>query len=560
MTMSETSSPNRLADGLESLAIGLVLVPASIIVVTVAGFALGHGIGWATLPLGAILALLSLHAFVLDLRKTLMVGLTVSVLSAGAGFTAAAFPDGSWDGLAYQQEGVLRLAAGWNPLTEDARRYGQGADLYVNHYPKGGSIPAASVASATGRLEAGKLFNLTLAVAAFAMASAALLQLTALRPGTALLLGALAALNPVFVGQALTFYVDGMLAELLAVLVAALALWIWKPNWRLLAIACVAVCLIINVKFTGIGYAGALVAVATLVVWRRHGTAPMIRFASAGLLAAVVGFAVIGYAPYVLNTVEKGGPFYPISPAPPDRADSLVFWRPVNLFDRDRVTRFLVSNFSESESVRPPRSSQLKIPFSLSASERTSIYGPDLEVGGFGPLFGGALILVAVSAAALLLTPATRSAAVLALLITGGLFASVLMHSETWWARFVPQAWLMLIPVSAVGLSLSRRSAQWWLAATCVLVALANAALTGASAVRLQFAYRQAVEASLEEIGSAPQPISVYLDTFPPLRRRLQEAGIQFTIVHSPPKTSANARAIPAPGNQAFWYVSSAAQ
>jgi hypothetical protein len=232
----------------------------------------------------------------------------------------------------------------------------------------------------------------------------------------------------------------------------------------------------------------------------------------------------------------------------------------VNLLERDRVTRFLVSNFSRSESVRPPHSSQLKIPFSLSASERTSIYGPDLEIGGFGPLFGGALLLAASLVAALLITPATRSSAVPALLVTGGVLASVLMHSETWWARFVPQAWLMLIPVSAVGLSLSRRSLQWWLAAACVLVALVNTAIMGASAARRHLLYRQAVEASLQEIGSAPQPVSVYLDTFPPLRRRLQEAGIQFTIVHSPPKATANPRTIPAPGNQALWYVSSAAK
>ena len=92
---------------------------------------------------------------------------TVAALACvAAGLAASVFPDNSWDGLAYHQEAVLRLAAGWNPLFESSGSYGTGEELYLDHYAKGPWIAAAAVLKATGHVEAGKAFNLTTMLAA----------------------------------------------------------------------------------------------------------------------------------------------------------------------------------------------------------------------------------------------------------------------------------------------------------------------------------------------------------------------------------------------------------
>ena len=291
------SPRTRLAGTLEMVAAGHLLLPATLTAVALVGFMLGHRLSAWVLPLATLIAVFGLRAFCGSWRKTGRIGALVAMVHILAAALAVLFPDASWDGLVYQQEGVLRLVGGWNPLYEDAARYGLGNDPFINHYPKLPWINAAVVLLSTGYVEAGKLFNVTLMVAAGAQATAALLRVTRLHLGVAVAVALIAVLNPVFLYQSMTFYVDGGLASLLTILVAGIAMFADAPRLRSLAIAVMAACIAINVKFTGLAYAGVLLVLAVPVVWWWRGFQAGFQMAVAGATVVVVGILLLGYAP-----------------------------------------------------------------------------------------------------------------------------------------------------------------------------------------------------------------------------------------------------------------------
>lgn len=538
---------------LETVAATHVLLPAMILVVAVTGFAVRHRLDASVLPLAGLATLVVLRRFTDSWRATAIVALVAATLHVVAGFVAVALPDGSWDGLAYQQEAVLRLVAGWNPLFDSADGWNSG--IYLNHYPKGSWYAAGAVLASTGHVEAGKLFNVTLMVSAWALVSAALLRLTSLGVSVAALVAALVALNPVVISQNMTFYVDGMLGSLFSVLVASLALFVATAQRRYVAVALLATCLMINVKFTGVVYAAAVLGLAVPIVWRWHGLVAARRFAGSAALTGIVGMFVLGSAPYVRNIREQGAPFYPASPPPAHRPDLLRTQRPANFTDADRFTRFLMSNFSRSEHVRAPDITRLKFPLSVEASELRGIYGPDMESGGFGPLYGALFLLAAAASVVLISNPASRTSGSLVLLAVSCVLVSVFVHGETWWARFVPQAWLVPMLVAIGSLTLPRRSPAAWLGYALLVLAAANVLLIGANVGWRELTYARMTNDSLQQMSAADRPVSVYLFPFLSLRQRLHERGVDFTIVETPPEPGSPRQAIPSPGNVAFWFA-----
>jgi hypothetical protein len=540
---------------LELITAAHFLFPVALILCAVAGLVLGLRIGPLVLPLAVLIAILGLRAFGSRWRDiALAAGITVFTHVAAGGF-AYAFPDNSWDGLVYQQEAVVRLAAGWNPVTtESSSRYGVGEELYLDHYPKASWIMAAAVLKATGHIEAGKLFNLTLMIAAACFCLSTLLRLTRLPRVSASALSVLVALNPVFVYQSTTFYVDNLLASTLTVIVAGLIIFVTEGRRQALVVAMLAAGIASNVKFTGLIYAALLLGLAALIIWRRHGVSAAARYAAAAAIAGLVATAVLGYAPYVHNLVDHHDPFYPATPKYGllDTTTQV----PANLLHADRVTRFLVSSFSRSEPVRPPHSTRLKLPLSIGLEEAHGLYSADLESGGFGPLYGALLLLAGVAAASLYSVRSTRRIAGIVLLTIGCVLVTMFVHRETWWARYIPQAWLLPMLIAIPSLAALRRSFQWWLGCGLVVLAVVNLLIVTANVGWRQLKYARDVRLTLQHMSSTTPPVNVYFGPFRSLRQRLTEAKVNFHAIDTPTPTGVAGQVhnpIPSPGNLAFW-------
>lgn len=527
----------RRVEVLRGVAVASVFFPLLILILATAGFAAGARLGVWVAPVAAVGALLAVRFVTASWRAaTLPAGLAV-LLHVAAGVVSYFFFDCSWDGQAFHQEAILRLAAGWNPLFEDAASYGTGHELWLNHYAKVTWISGGAVFLTTGHIEISKLFHFTLLAAAGCEVAAALTSLTRLRPLAVALLSLLAALNPVVVYQATTFYLDGPMASVLTIVVTGIIWFLVAARWSLLVLPLAAVGVLVNVKVNALAYAVVLLAFAVLAAWRWHGFRIAWRFAAIAAAAGAFGMLALGYAPYVRNLREKGALFYPYAVTP--RLVDTDTQRAVNLADKDRVSRFVLSSFSYSERVRPPGVARLKLPFQMSLLERKN-YDPDIEIGGFGPLYGGLFVLGVAGALGLCLSKSAGGAARLMVLIAALVFVSIFVHSETWWARYVPQGWLVPLFI-AVGCLLAAQG-RWLrrLGWAIVIVAVLNVGFVGLAVARLQTAYTSRVHTTLAEMRAARQPIAVDFDMFQTWRRRLQEAQIAF-VPTAPPSAAEQA-------------------
>ena len=549
----------KLALHFEQFALACVLFPAAIVILATIVFALGGRMGAWILPMAALIAVFGLRAFSGSGRDTALVAAFAALTHVAAYGVAKLFYDGSWDGLAYHQEAILRLAAGWKPFFESVAAYRETHEMIrneirIDHFPKASWIAGAAVFLNCGQIETGKLFNFTFMAAAGSLVAAALLRLTTLRIPALAAVALLAACNPVAVYQCTTFYVDGMMASLLTLAVTALILYLVAPRWPSLVLALLASCLMINLKFTGVIYAAVILFAGVLTVWYRHGFRSATRLAGLAAITGIIGVLVIGYAPYVRNQREKGNAVYPM------RGENLPDFAPVrppNLVNRDRFTNFVIANFSRSEATgRPPQPTRLKFPFWIYESERGGwVWIASPEAGGLGPLYGALLLLAGVGIVALISDTSTRSIGQVVLLIAGFLAISVFVHDEGWKARFAPQAWLFPLVVAVACLLARKRSRIWWLGCALVAVATVNVLSVGTYFMWYQWKFARDTRRCLREVSALRQPVFIHVGSLQSLRQRFRESGIDVKILaNSPPAEIAITRhAIPSPGPHTFW-------
>ncbi len=444
-----------------------------------------------------------------------------------SGCLGSYFYDVSWDGQAHHQEGVIQLARGWNPVSTELQtrqEFEKNLFLMENTAPKAVEIAEACIYAITNHIESAKIINFLLIFGTWFLAAAALCTFDAISAPHAIGLAALATFNPVVVSQSTTFYVDGHLACTLLCLIATLVLF-WKT--RTVAVAglmSIVSIYFINIKFTAVVYFVVIAAgyLAVSVWQRRWGLFK----AAAGVFALtfVFGVGVFGFNPYVLNTLHHGHPLYPFYPLLP-RGDinSIYNERPEVFTPMNRMHKLADSLLAESTIDRDVR---LKIPFSVTLEELRQMSYPDARLGGFGPLFGGTLILTS----ALALAGLTRiTANRLIYAVCAIIVMSVLANPEPWWARYVPQLWLVpLLLVAFLDTGQSRHAIRW-LRVVILALMVANTALIVGSNAYEQTRNTRNVAWQLRQLRD--RSLEVEFREFRSNRIRLDEHHIHFVEV-----------------------------
>jgi hypothetical protein len=512
------------------LGFALLAWLAALLAVNGTAFLLARPVSRGGTVLATVISLgLAWRAFVSRVGRRFRLALgALAALSACvvlAVWFAGLYYDVSGDGRLYHQEAILHLARGWNPVQEGLRAP-EAQALWIDGYAKGTWICAAALLQWTHHMEQGKGLNV------LAMGMAFLLSLHALLAwrvgaGLATAIAALAACNPVAICQSLSFYVDGQLAcYLTALLALALAAFRAHDGWNDLAIALCALCLV-NLKLTGGPYVVvALAAIALGMRWRGHAWR---RTAASGLAGLMLGALIVGFSPYVTNAREHGHPLYPVEGR--DRLDVMQGSRPSNLIPMNRARRLVTSLFSRSANVTAPAGTRLKWPFQVLAGERAAFGIPDTRAGGFGPLFGGVLVL---SGLLLLLlwrrAPRVASGAVA---LTVAILASALIHSEGWWARYAPQVWLIpscLVAAAAV----ARVESGLWLARGVVGVAFLNVYLVFGSYLHFQNESTRSIREQIGGMKKSGKLVRAYFREFRSEGILFAGAGVPFEQVASP--------------------------
>ncbi|MDH3538720.1 MAG: hypothetical protein OEP52_01890 [Acidimicrobiia bacterium] len=506
----------------------LVVVPWAFLVLRVSSVA-----GWMVIPaLAATAATVALFAPASGRAREVTAAMTVVVGALLiAGIVAHNIYDGSWDGRTYHADAIIALEDGWNPFQEP-HPAGFGYGNTVRSFPKASWLAAATLYDLTDSVEVGKSIDILPLGGSFLLTLALLTRL-GIRRRVAGAGAALAAANPVWVVQSLSNYVDGQSAALLLAAIAS-GLWILLVARDLVASWSLGLSLLvlINLKFSGIYYAGlVLMALTIVLLWQRR-REDLRRFFVAQGVVIVLAVGAVGFNPYVQNFLDFDHPLYPIAGS--DRIDFFTPNSPVNLRGASQLEQLTYGVFGEPNN-GVEELAVLDWPFNPANLTRATPYsGSDTRIAGLGPFFSGALLLATGLWVWLLWRERAHSRE--QVLMVGALAAFLIvswaLHAEGWWARYTPQLWLVPVAVAILALTRSDRISRWMGGGLAAILAL-NLLFVGGVHLRSRLTHTWDVSAIYETF--AGEPILVSLPRFQAATRvQLEEAGLAMEEFPTP--------------------------
>ena len=356
-----------------------------------------------------------------------------ALIVGAACLISASFFDLSFDGQTYHQVAARAIAGGWNPVWQSRDAAAWAGGLYVEALPKGAWLLFALVSRTSGNLELAKSVQFIAMAGAFLLSWSAL-ESIGVRRRAAVAIAALTAANPVALTQLLTFYVDGLVASSLTMLIAVVILLAVTRQRRWAVAAVLLFSLLATIKFPATLWA--LLVGATGVGLAATRARARVRQAIA-LAAVACGTTLLeGINPFATNALHHGHPLYPA--AGPNAIQNVVHFDPT-FAARSRLSQLTISLLARSSDndSQPPR---LKVPLSVHAAELAAFTTVDTRIGGWGPLFGGILLAAFIALAAALASKAPRAPA-LALFSTC-VATSALIIPFGHYSRYAPHLWL----------------------------------------------------------------------------------------------------------------------
>lgn len=448
---------------------------------------------------------------------------------------ASQFYDVSWDGQVYHQEAIIQLSHGWNPaagILPDGLLPNRVMLAVINYFPKFSWTLSALSYQWTGQIEAAKSITWLLLFASFAVTYCALAALGSSRK-IALLISLVAVLNPVVSTQLYSFYIDSHVYLLLLSMMAASALMLKQPNAVHLILGMMIYAMLINTKFTAAVY-GTIALIPVLIGLSR--SVDMIRV-KPRLYGSVVGIGVLLTAllcvhPYATNFLDKGHVFHPVMGAEPVQVLPPTH-RPKDFSKINRFESLSKSLLARTANLKGEQSSEFKWPFQLDwPNELDAAKVPDARIAGFGPWFSGSLLLAAVGLIVALGRRRRLVYGAASLLFGATIIFTVLINPEPWWARYVPQ--LYLVPILVACLLVVQRAAVPTLMAYGIALVLAvNASMMASASFAGNREVSIAIDEQLELFRKRPGHLQMYFDDFRSNRIRLEEAGIAFLELES---------------------------
>jgi hypothetical protein len=472
------------------------------------------------------------------LGEAMILVAAVALLLVASLWLAGRFYDVSFDGQAYQQEGVLRLAAGWNPTFDAEGKTLSGPHIIWNTgFPRGMAIEQAAIFKVIGVIEPAKGLTLFLTLAAFCVCLTVFAAFEGMPTLLAVLFAALAAFNPIFIQQVMSFYVDARVSALMTILIMVFLDMILRAevDWISLGIAGLATIAACNVKFTSTVFTIVFLVAFGGVLYIRLQPLAFRRYVRSLGIAVAIGLLFVGFNPYLTNTAIHSHPLWPVygpDAVPVAQADIT----PADFAQENSLVALYRSIFYLSADPITPKTSTPKLPFTIQPDEWKTFTTPDVRVGQMGPLFGGALILALLVAIAVLALGGWRDWLVgLAFVVVGIVLFSVLINPDSWWMRYNPQMWLAVVLLVSLAFLRRNPTTVRALAVVAFAVLLFDAAFVANLNWRWQFTATRTVQQQLARMKAMPQPVSVYFNLMYSNRERLKEAGIKYKVLKKAP-------------------------
>ncbi len=369
------------------------------------------------------------------------------------------------DGNSYHKTAIAFIKSGWNPMYESMRSYQKHSDevikiekqykvdLWVEHYPKATWIIAATMYNMTGSIESGKCITLIFSIMLMIISYNCLSKI--LDKKWSMIISIIILLNPIVLAQFFTYYVDGIMG--IVFIIELLLLMQIKPKEKIdkrLWLSITSICAIcVNLKYTGLLCSGVIAAVYYfyyLIVNRKDKEFLNIfkRLTLSFIIVFVSAIFIVGANSYIKNTIDHHNPLYPLIGK--DKVDIISTMQPKSFNKKSKIEKFIISTFSKTENVTYEEEPTLKIPLRVYRSEIEELYIPDVRIAGFGPWSAFLFILsiiILIPLSVLLMKKEKENTKYLVLPLLCIILSSILV-GESWWARYIPQVYL--IPVGAL--------------------------------------------------------------------------------------------------------------
>lgn len=429
------------------------------------------------------------------ITKVLISVIISIILIIGSTIITQNYYDISWDGNSYHKDAVGLLKNGWNPIYDNYIDYYEKLDnrnmdfigdkvelthgFWQTYYPKATWHIGASFYAITNNIESGKVYNIIGILITFTLVLNLIFKLTN-KFCASTIIALLLSINPISVVQCFNYYNDGFMGNLLMTLIfymTLLALDKKETNKKeLYTILSCLLLILINIKFTGFGYAGIFCLPYFLIFAYKKLKEKNIKelVISSTIFASTVIFSVclVGYSPYITNLKEGLPIFYPLMGE--NKVDIVTHNQTILFNDKSTIYKFVksmlseVANMNQESGLKP----QTKIPFTKNEIELELLNAPDLRISGFGPLFSGIFIISIVIIIIYIIKGLLKKNKYITYVIVPMLTSMILVMciSESWWARY--SQYIYLVPITALILSTLDKSKIKYIFITIISIPL----------------------------------------------------------------------------------------
>ena len=363
------------------------------------------------------------------------------------------FWDDTWDGRSYHTAMIILLKNSWLPLYDNLSLITEKLSLFPYNtqfsyiYVKFTEIVGANIYNLTGHIESPKTSNLIFLCSLFGY-SFFIIKNILKKNIISILLTICICLNPVCISQVLSNYVDlqsyiAFAFLILTILKIEKSDVLTKTDFFILVLSSL---MLVTVKLTGVVYCPLIYSVWIIYRFIRKEEVKMVTISA---IVALLSVLITCINPFYTNWKTYNHPFYPMMG--PYGFDVEHANYPRKFKNKTPLQRFLISTFAESmNSIEGDEYCDInedyiiKIPFSkISYTYLNKFDNPDMRVGGFGYYWSGILCLTILLMFFLRFKSKEDKKLFLFLILTIAL--TVAANQYNWWARFVPQLWL--IPV-----------------------------------------------------------------------------------------------------------------
>jgi hypothetical protein len=477
-------------------------------------------------------------------KLSLMVGIvTCFLIISLLVFLMGTIYDKSWDGLTYHQKAIIELNNGWNPVYKNLPYEAQHSkyysrkitlNLWVNHYGKGSEIFAAVVMGLTKNIESGKVFNILLLLASFCSVLYTLSKIGNWNYFWLAACSLAAAFNPIAVNQLFSYYLDGAVASLVLILVSQFILLLVpvdvnriRTPWLTIFFTAI---ILANFKFTGLIYLSWISGCLLCLLFYLRRFVIIKRLIAVSFAAGIAAVFVTGFNPYVTNTKNFGHPFYPL--AGNSSVDISAHNIPQPLKKFNALGKLLASTFSRSENVDMNKSHQIKfkIPFTFSKQEIRAFQSEGIRLGGMGVLWSGLFCsAVLLSFVAVVRVRGRERLFLVVFLIT--ILVSVIVNPVSWWARFVPQVWLLPAGVFFFLIFTQQNKALQRIAKLGAVLLLINSLIIVMVYTHSVLLTTKRANIVFTKLQQSPAVTLVYFDIFTANEKKLEAKKIRYVKV-----------------------------